>query len=88
MNIPVPASEVIRYMLNNEKLSVDGTIALLRKEKIEHRIEKLHKLLLRNMGCSNHLSASVRFRLLRRSRYVTLALRGSTKPCAHDRNVV
>ncbi|MFM2308889.1 MAG: hypothetical protein RLY87_1010 [Chloroflexota bacterium] len=46
MNIPVPASEVIRYTLNNEKLSVDGTIALLRKGNIEYRVEKSNKSLL------------------------------------------
>jgi uncharacterized protein (AIM24 family) len=46
MSIPVPASEVIRYTLNNEKLSVDGTIALLRKGNIEYRVEKSNKSLL------------------------------------------
>ena len=46
MNVPVPASEVIRYTLNNEKLSVDGTIALLRKGNIEYRVEKSNKSLL------------------------------------------
>ncbi len=46
MNVPVPASEVIRYTLHNEKLSVDGTIALLRKGKIEYRVEKSNKSLL------------------------------------------
>jgi uncharacterized protein (AIM24 family) len=46
MNVPVPATEVIRYTLNNEKLSVDGTIALLRKGKIEYRVEKSNKSLL------------------------------------------
>ena len=46
MNIPVPASEVIRYTLNNEKLSVDGTIALLRKGAIEYRVEKSNKSIL------------------------------------------
>ena len=46
MAIPVPASEVIRYTLNNEKLSVDGTIALLRKGNIEYRVEKSNKSLL------------------------------------------
>ena len=46
MNIPVPASEVIRHTLNNEKLSVDGTIALLRKGAIEYRVEKSNKSIL------------------------------------------
>jgi uncharacterized protein (AIM24 family) len=46
MSIPVPASEVVRYTLNNEKLSVDGTIALLRKGNIEYRVEKSNKSLL------------------------------------------
>ena len=43
MSIPVPASEVVRYTLNNEKLSVDGTIALLRKGNIEYRVEQSNK---------------------------------------------
>lgn len=40
---PVPASEIVRYELNNEKLSVDGTFTLLRKGKIDFRVEKSTK---------------------------------------------
>ena len=46
LTCPVPASEVVRYQLNNEKLSVDGTFALLRKGKIDFRVEKSTKSLI------------------------------------------
>lgn len=43
---PVPADEVIRCQLNNEKLSVDGTFALLRKGRIDFRVERSTKSLI------------------------------------------
>ncbi|PDW02105.1 hypothetical protein CJ255_15775 [Candidatus Viridilinea mediisalina] len=45
LNSPVPAEEVVRITLNNEKLSVDGTFALLRKGKINFKVEKSTKSL-------------------------------------------
>ncbi len=43
---PVPAEEIVRVSLNNEKLSVDGSFALLRKGKIDFKVEKSTKSLL------------------------------------------
>ena len=40
---PVPAHEVRTVILNNEKMQVDGNFALLRKGKIEFRVEKSTK---------------------------------------------
>lgn len=40
---PVPQSEVLRYTLNDEKLSVDGNFALMRSEAIEFKAEKSSK---------------------------------------------
>jgi uncharacterized protein (AIM24 family) len=46
---PVPSSEIVRYQLNNEKLSVDGNFALLRKGNIEFKVEKSTKSILGSM---------------------------------------
>ena len=46
LSSPVPSSEVMRLKLDNEKLSVDGNFALLRKGKIEFKVEKSTKSLL------------------------------------------
>lgn len=46
---PVPASEIVRYQLNNEKLSVDGNFALLRKGNVEFKVEKSTKSILGSM---------------------------------------
>ncbi len=46
LSSPVPADEVMRLQLNNEKLSVDGNFALLRKGKIEFKVEKSTKSLI------------------------------------------
>ena len=43
---PVPSSEIVRYQLNNEKLSVDGNFVLLRKGNIDFRVEKSSKSVL------------------------------------------
>ncbi len=43
---PVPSSEIMRYKLNNEKLSVDGNFALLRKGDIEFKVERSTKSML------------------------------------------
>lgn len=43
---PVPSNEIVRYTLNNEKLSIDGTFALLRKGNIEFRVERSSKSLI------------------------------------------
>lgn len=40
---PVPAEEVKKFDLNNEKLSVDGNFALMRTDGIEFRAEKSSK---------------------------------------------
>lgn len=37
---PVPADEIVRYQLNNERLSVDGNFALLRKGRIDFTVER------------------------------------------------
>ena len=49
LSSPVPSSEIIRYQLNNEKLSVDGNFALLRKGKVEFTVEKSSKSILGSM---------------------------------------
>ena len=46
LNSPVPAQEIVRCQLKNEKLSVDGNFALLRKGSIEFRVEKSTKSLI------------------------------------------
>lgn len=46
---PVPSSEIVRYQLNNEKLSVDGNFVLLRKGNIDFRVEKSSKSVLSSM---------------------------------------
>jgi len=40
---PVPAQEIIKYQLNNEKLFVDGNFALMRNEAINFKVEKSSK---------------------------------------------
>lgn len=40
---PVPANEIVRCNLNNEKLCVDGNFALLRRGRIEFRVERSTK---------------------------------------------
>lgn len=40
---PVPSKEIVRYKLNNEKLSIDGNFALLRKGNIDFKVEKSAK---------------------------------------------
>ncbi len=40
---PVPLAEIRKVVLNNEKLQVDGNFALLRKGKIEFKVEKSSK---------------------------------------------
>lgn len=40
LNVPVPPNEIIRLQLNGEKLSVDGSFALLRKGDIDFKVEK------------------------------------------------
>lgn len=42
---PVPANEILRFQLRNEKLSVDGNFALLRKGNINFRVERSVKTL-------------------------------------------
>lgn len=42
----VPSSEIVRCTLNNEKLSVDGNFAMLRKGQIEFKVEKSSKSLM------------------------------------------
>ena len=49
LQVPVPANEIIRYDLNNEKIMVDGSLALLRKGNIEYKVEKSNKSLLGSM---------------------------------------
>lgn len=46
LNSPVPTPEIVRCQLQNEKLSVDGNFALLRKGNIEFRVEKSSKSLI------------------------------------------
>ena len=46
LSCPVPSQEVTRCILNNEKLSVDGNFAILRKGKIEFKVEKSSKSLM------------------------------------------
>jgi uncharacterized protein (AIM24 family) len=46
---PVPSSEIIRFQLNNEKLSVDGNFALLRKGHIDFKVEKSTKSVIGSM---------------------------------------
>jgi len=43
---PVPANEIVRYQLNDEKLSVDGNFALLRRGRIDFKAEKSSKSML------------------------------------------
>jgi uncharacterized protein (AIM24 family) len=43
---PVPANEIIKITLNNEKLSVDGNFALARKGNIDFKVEKSNKSIL------------------------------------------
>lgn len=43
---PVPESEIIKVTLNNDKLTVDGNFALLRKGKIDFAVEKSNKSIL------------------------------------------
>ena len=40
---PVPSSEVIKYEMKGDKLSVDGNFVLMRSEKINFRAEKSSK---------------------------------------------
>lgn len=42
---PVPAEEIMRVQLQNEKLSVDGNFAMLRKGNIDFRVERSVKTL-------------------------------------------
>lgn len=49
LQVPVPANEIIRYQLSNEKIMVDGSFALLRKGNIEYKVEKSNKSLLGSM---------------------------------------
>lgn len=46
---PVPAQEIRRVTLNNEKLQVDGNFALLRKGKIDFHVEKSTKSIIGSM---------------------------------------
>lgn len=46
LSSPVPAEEIVRVVLKDEKLSVDGSFALLRKGKIEFKVEKSTKSLI------------------------------------------
>jgi uncharacterized protein (AIM24 family) len=43
LTTPVPASEIQKITLNNEKLSVDGSFAILRKGNIDFKVEKSSK---------------------------------------------
>ncbi len=45
LNSPVPAEEIVRVTLKDEKLSVDGSFALLRKGKLDFKVEKSTKSL-------------------------------------------
>ena len=49
LQVPVPANEIIRSQLNNEKIMVDGSLSLLRKGNIEYKVEKSNKSLLGSM---------------------------------------
>ena len=49
LQVPVPANEIIRYQLNNEKIMVDGSLSLLRKGNIEYKVEKSNKSLFGSM---------------------------------------
>ncbi|AEH60480.1 protein of unknown function DUF124 [Methanosalsum zhilinae DSM 4017] len=40
LSIPVPFGEVLKYELNNEKLQVDGTFALLRTSGIKYSVKR------------------------------------------------
>jgi len=40
---PVPAAEISKFTLNNEKLSIDGNFALMRTEGVDFRAEKSSK---------------------------------------------
>lgn len=41
--VPVPKEEIMRYTLNDEKLSVDGNFALMRDETVQFKVEKSSK---------------------------------------------
>jgi uncharacterized protein (AIM24 family) len=43
LTTPVPPSEIHKVALNNEKLSVDGSFAILRKGNIDFKVEKSSK---------------------------------------------
>jgi uncharacterized protein (AIM24 family) len=46
LTCPVPEEEIVRLVLKDEKLSVDGSFALLRKGKIDFKVEKSTKSLI------------------------------------------
>lgn len=41
--VPVPKEEIMRYTLNDEKLSVDGNFALMRDDTLQFKVEKSSK---------------------------------------------
>jgi|TARA_B110000881_G_scaffold213088_1_gene223621 uncharacterized protein (TIGR00266 family) len=41
--VPVPKEEIMRYTLNDEKLSVDGNFALMRDDTVQFKVEKSSK---------------------------------------------
>ena len=41
--VPVPKEEIMRYTLNDEKLSVDGNFALMREDTLQFKVEKSSK---------------------------------------------
>ena len=41
--MPVPKEEIMRYTLNDEKLSVDGNFALMREDTLQFKVEKSSK---------------------------------------------
>ena len=41
--VPVPKEEVMMYVLDNEKLSVDGNFALMRHDSVDFKVEKSSK---------------------------------------------
>jgi len=45
LNVPVPVSEIVKVRLNGDKLSVDGSFALLRKGNVDFRVERSTKSL-------------------------------------------
>lgn len=55
IKIPVPENELIKYQLNNDKLQVDGSFALLRTGNIKFTVEKSAKTLLGSMTSGDGL---------------------------------